>query len=76
MNSTIADIMLGVPQGSILGTPRACDDLNFLVFVPKFVNLFFLDKLNLSSYEFKKFLINNLNAFYLTFNRNFGFFQY
>ncbi len=50
--------------------------INFLVFVPKFVNLLFLDKINLSSYEFKKFLINNFNAFYLTFNRNFGFFQF
>ena len=57
-------------------TPRVCDDMNFMVFAPKFLNLLYLDTLDISFCDFKFLVLNHLTVLYNLFNRNFCFFNY
>ncbi len=55
---------------------RACDDLNFFIFGPEFINFLYIDTIYYTFTDFKYFLLSNFNYLYQIFHNHFCFFTF
>ena len=60
----------------VVVSKRACDDLNFFIFGPKFINFLYIDTIFYSFSDFKTFLLSNFDYLYQIFHEHFCFFTY
>ncbi len=51
----------------VVVSKRACDDLNFFIFGPKFINFLYIDTIYYSLTDFKTFLLSNFSWAFLFF---------
>ena len=55
---------------------RVCDDMNFFLFAPKYINYLFIDTIYYNFIDFKTFLLCNLDNLYEKFHVKFLFFSF